>query len=205
MTGESDLSATNTTRLSLNTYSCTFNINGKRAGKWKVNATNLDTQSGELVDGFTVKAQAVVSSINPTTAANTTSSIYTINGNNIWPGATTKLKMFGQQDINGTDVSVVNTTKIIGTFNLNGVAPGAWDVCVKNLESNQGVLRNALSISAPAPTVASILPLEGNNNGIVSITDLEGANFYPGAIVKLARGNTTISANSTTPVPIAIA
>jgi hypothetical protein len=49
----------------------------------------------------------------------------------------------------------------------------------------------------PAPTVSSIAPSSGFNTGTVSVTNLAGANFVTGAVVKLsASGKSNIVATN---------
>lgn len=51
----------------------------------------------------------------------------------------------------------------------------------------EGFLRSVYFYSIFAPTVTDITPSTGVNSGLVKITKLGGANFQPGAVVKLSK------------------
>ena len=54
--GQSAINATNVTVVSASQITCTLNLTGAAPGQWNVVVTNTDTESGQLSNGFTVKA-----------------------------------------------------------------------------------------------------------------------------------------------------
>jgi hypothetical protein len=116
-----------------------------------------------------------------------TVNITNLGGANFQPGATVRLSKSGQADINATNVVIVNAGKITCTFDLTGAAGGAWDVTVTNPDGRSGSLPSAFTVAFAAPTVTSITPASGNNDGVVNITSLVGTNFRTGAAVRLTQ------------------
>ena len=132
-----------------------------------------------------------VTSITPDMGANDgTVAITDLAGDRFATGATVKLSKTGQTDINGTSVVVVSATKITCTFDLTGAAAGKWDVVVTNPDAGSGTLVEGVTVYA-APTVFSITPNRGTNDGTVDITDLAGLGFHTGATVKLQKTEET--------------
>lgn len=122
--------------------------------------------------------------------------ITALSGGNFQPGSTVKLSKSGQADIVATGVIIVDSTKITCSFDITGAVSGLWDVTVTNPDGRSGSLPSAFTISYPAPKVNSITPNKGNNNTVVSITDLAGTNFRNGATVKLSKiGESDINAS----------
>jgi hypothetical protein len=114
---------------------CTFPITGKTAGSWNVIVTNSDGQSATLSGGFAIvnpSSTVTLTSITPSSAlANSTVSITSLSGTNFQSSATMRLRRSGYNDIYGT-VSTLSSTTITGTFNLTNEAPGPYQVCVIN-------------------------------------------------------------------------
>jgi hypothetical protein len=136
-----------------------------------------------------------VSAISPNSGANTGSVSVTVTGTRFESGLTAKLQKTGLADIPATDVTVVSATRFTCSFDLTGRVPGAWDVSVKCSNPNPGTLPGGFTITSPVPTVNSIAPNKGVNDGTVSITNLAGTNFFPGATVSLKKtGQTDIIA-----------
>jgi len=140
----------------------------------------------------------IVTAITPSTAPNTgTVNITNLAGANFQPGASVKLSRSGQPDINATNEVTVSPAKITCTFDLTGAASGLWNVTVTNPDGRSGTLPAAFSVNISAPTVISIIPDKGNNNAVISITDLKGKNFQSGASVKLTKtGQADITADN---------
>ncbi|MBI5584163.1 MAG: LamG domain-containing protein, partial [Deltaproteobacteria bacterium] len=156
--------------------------------------TNVLLTIGTVSDTFSVTTanQApTVTGITPSNGLNNNSalSITNLAGTNFLTGATVKLTRSGQSDINATGVTVVSPTQITCTFNLVGAAAGLWNVVVTNPDAQSATLANGFTIANPAPTLTTITPNNGlNNNSALSITNLAGTRFLPGATVKLTRG-----------------
>jgi hypothetical protein len=145
-------------------------------------------------------AAPAVTNITPNSGSNDgTVSITNLAGSNFQSGATVKLTRSGQPDINATNVVVVSSSRITCDFDLTGATPGAWNVVVTNPDSQSDTLSNGFTVNAPsaAPTVTSITPNSGFNDGTVSITNLAGSNFQSGATVKLTKsGQPNINATN---------
>ncbi|MFA6418386.1 MAG: hypothetical protein WCW67_04495 [Candidatus Margulisiibacteriota bacterium] len=108
-------------------------------------------------------------------------------GANFRSGAAVKLSKSGESDINAVNVVVVNSGQITCSFDIAGAAAGLWNVSVINPDGGSGSLPSAFTIGFPAPTVASITPARGTNDGVVEIIDLAGGNFRSGATVSLSK------------------
>lgn len=133
----------------------------------------------------------IITSITPNMADNTGPvNITALAGANFQTGVTVKLIKSGQPDIVATNVAV-SAGKITCTFDLTGKAAGSWDVVVTNPDGSSGSLPAAFKIAFAAPTITSITPATGDNNAVVSITDLSGTNFRNGAQVKLVKTGET--------------
>jgi len=129
----------------------------------------------------------VVTAITPSTAVNTgTVDITNLAGANFATGATVKLSKSGETDISAINVVVVSSSSITCTFDLTDKTGGLWNITVTNSDGRSGTLPSAFKITYQAPTIDSITPNRGTNNGAVSITNLAGSRFRTGATVKLS-------------------
>jgi hypothetical protein len=140
-----------------------------------------------------------VGGITPNAGLNTGSvSVTNLAGSKFFSGASVKLTLSGKPSITATNVVVVSAMKITCTFDLKGAAPGSYSVVVTNPDGQSGSKASAFTVKRPpAPTVSAITPNAGLNNGSVSITNLAGANFVTGAVVKLsASGKSNIVATN---------
>ncbi len=201
-TGEPDIEAKGTPVVeNETTIFCFFDLSGAPVGPWNVVVTNTDDQEGTLPAGFfiTYPAPPQVSAISPSSGINSgTTSIIDLSGNGFQNGAMVVLKKNGESDITATNVTVAGMTKITCDLNLTGKTTGPWDVVVINNDGQQGILASGFQVTYPAPTLSSITPTSGINNGPVAITDLAGSNFLPGATVKMAKlGEADIIATGT--------
>ncbi len=108
---------------------------------------------------------------------------------------------------------IAATSRPDGMYRLSNLPPGLYDITgtyfgdsttLHNVPVEAGVdlPRQYIAIPAnPPPTVTSITPNSGANDGTVSITNLAGTNFASGAAAKLAKaGETDITATSVTVV-----
>ena len=127
-------------------------------------------------------------------------SITTLAGTGFQSGATVKLNRSGQPDIAATGISVVSATNITCSFNLIGVTSGAWNVVVTNPDGRSDVLPNGFTVISPAPSVSSSSPNIGATGTSVTITNLSGTGFQPGATVNYRNGATTIPLTGVTVV-----
>ena len=181
---------------------CTFDLKEKTADTWNVVVTNPDGQVYTLTKGFEITAPApTVSSITPASGnRGWPISIAELKGTGFQPKASVNLTRTGSSDvITATNVKVVSLEQITCTFDLTGKTPGKWNVTATNPDGKVYTLTNGFEITSPAPAVSSIAPSDGLNTKTVSITNLAGSNFQPGATVKLNRtGSPDITATSVT-------
>lgn len=125
----------------------------------------LTSSSYGLGEGFlrsayftTIFAPLVVGIITPDRGPNSKPITVTINGANFQAGATTKLSMAGQSDINGTSITVVSSTEITCVFDIGGVELGAWDVTVTNPDTKYGTLPGGFTVEqAPVQIIGKPL------------------------------------------------
>jgi len=192
-TGQADIPGTGIdVNVTTQTIMCFFNLNGARAGYWDVVVTNTDGQSGTLPNGFFVRYPAAPSvlAIEPAFAPNNGTVLITnISGSGFHPNATVKISRASHADIVATDVTVTEPDQISCTLDLTGADPGFWDVVVTNDDGQSGALPGGFEVRYPAPAVTGITPDRGNNNQIVTISNLSGSNFRAGATVKLSRAS----------------
>ncbi len=151
--GHPDISAANVNVVTATQITCDMDLTGAATGLWNVVVTNLGGVSGTLTNGFTITESIiipapVVTSITPNTGVNTgTLHITDLAGANFQTGATVQLTRTGQTTINATSVVVVSPTKITGDLNLNGAAPGAWNVLVTNPDGQSGALPGGFTVT----------------------------------------------------------
>lgn len=131
---------------------------------------------------FTSIFAPLVVGITPNRGPNSGPIAVTITGANFQSGATTKLSMAGQSDIDGTSVTVVSSTEITCVFDIGGVELGAWDVTVTNPDTKYGTLPGGFTVE-PAPVQIVGKPLNYPNP------------FDPGAGPTLIRYTLTADAN----------
>ncbi|MCB4791990.1 MAG: lectin like domain-containing protein [Elusimicrobia bacterium] len=198
--GQNDINATGITVVSTTKMTCAFDLNGKAPGTWDV-VVSAGSESSTLANGFLVVSSITVNSITPNSAPNTGQvSITNIAGAGFRTGGSVKLSKSGQSNIDATGVTVVSPTKITCAFDLNGKAPGYWDVVVST--GGAGSISTTLAnsfIVVSSITVSSITPDSAGNIGQVSITNLIGAGFRTGASVKLSKsGQSDINATGVT-------
>src|SRR3989339_824212 len=185
------LGAAGTSNWSFDSSSVTWS-NGKYyyiQSKAKDNNGNDETPGA----GNTFLCQIMtVSSITPTTQANTSSVALSIWGSSFVSGATAKLSKAGQNDITGTSVTVYNPNFMFGSFNIIDKAPGVWDVTVTNPDTQFSTL-TCLTITASAPTVTGVAPSTASNIGSKTVT-ITGTNIFSGATTLLTlSGQSNIS------------
>jgi PKD repeat protein len=199
--GESNISGTGVVVAAPDRITCNFDLTGAKTGAWDVLVTNDDGQQGLLAGGFSVSYPApVVRSITPDTGINTGPvTITNLSGSGFRPGATVTFTKLGEPDIEATGVTVVHRGKITCTVNLAKAAAGLWNIVVVNDDSQYGILTNAFRVEYPAPTVTSITPSQGANDGPVFISALQGTGFLQNATIQLTRnGYAPITATGVT-------
>jgi len=139
--------------------------------------------------GTSHESTLTVSSITPNFSINSGSiKITKLSGTGFMSGATVKLSKTGPSDIIATDVKVIDSSNITCVFDLYDKPAGYWNIVVTNPDSEYGILENGFNMQNPIPKVAYTIPDRAPSGSYVSITELAGEGFLPGAIVKLARG-----------------
>jgi peptidoglycan-associated lipoprotein len=142
----------------------------------------------------------VIAAITPAQGFDNQQISITIEGAKFYsPKTTIKLVRSGQQDIVATDV-VVSKNCLTGNLNLNGQAPGTWDVIVTNFGKilktvKPTVLTGAFTIVSSAPKITAIAPTNAFNNAEIALI-VSGINFRPGATVFLVKDSQIITFNT---------
>ncbi len=177
-----------------------FNLTGSEAGAWNLVVTNPDGNSVQATNPFIItNPPPNPTSILPASGENSNPIAgATLHGTGFLPDSAVKL-VKGTGIIQATILSVnVTTQTIMCVFNLDGAAVGPWDVVVTNTGDNlNGTLPGGFFIRYPAPpNPTGIDPESAPNNAPVSITNLSGTGFKPGATVLLNRGATNITATN---------
>jgi len=150
--GEADIVATNVVRVSVSQITCDFDLSGAATGAWNVVVTNPDSQSGTLLNGFTVnpppQAPPAITSITPNSGYNNqVVHITNLAGSDFQSGATVRLiKTTGQAVISATNVVVVSDSQITCDFDLRGASPGRWTVRVTNPDTEYAELTDGFTV-----------------------------------------------------------
>lgn len=145
------------------------------AGPVDVMVTNLDTQSGLRMNGYTY-TPLTVNSVDPTDGPTSGGTLVTINGANFTPDT---LVYFGVSL--GTEVAFVSDA--VMTARTPPHAAGPVPVELKYPGGARDALPNAFRYHL-VPSVGSVTPLSGPVTGGTPIT-IDGANFVSGATVAL--------------------
>jgi hypothetical protein len=118
----------------------------------------------------------------------------TLTGTNFQPGATVNMTRSGVV-INAYNIIVVSPTSITCTFDLVGAtAANNWLIRVTNTDGQfTASTTMTFTVSSARPAITSISPTSAAHGTTVSITNLAGTAFQPGAIVQLRNTSTIIS------------
>lgn len=197
--GESDILAENVKVVSAKQVTCSLNLTGKTAGQWDVVVANIGSITKKdkptaIANGFTIENPGLnITGIEPNKATNNMVVNMVIHGDHFRSGAKVMLSS-DQMDIGATNIKVNSDTMATCSFDLNGAAIGTYSVKLVNDDGKTGVLTNGFSIDKPvlkavknpAPTINTVAPSQGYNNGTVSI-HIAGTDFQSKAVVKLTR------------------
>lgn len=180
--------ATDVVVVSATRITCRLDIYGATPGKWGVAVVNPDEQWGTLPDALEVLPAPVlppiVGSVTPASAVNTAPVTVRVSGIGFQQGAIVKLTRSAQPDVTATNTVVNGPEAIDCTLDVSGKAVGKWSIVVTNPDGQTGSRPEAFTVVEQL-RVTSITPNTGLNTGLVSIADLAGAGFSPGAVVKL--------------------
>lgn len=134
---------------------------GAPGGPGKDNETAAPTPSPQPTiapDDEPAAAPLTVSGIVPSSGLNTgVVTIAHLSGTGFKTGATVVLVRSGQPDRPVTDIVVTGGTWITGTVDLNGAAPGMWDVVVTNPDGESARLANGFMVTRPITVRVPIL------------------------------------------------
>jgi hypothetical protein len=106
-------------------------------------------------DGFIFAAypatliRPFIVSVSPNTGVNTGPTTISIRGANFIPGSTVKLILYGQPDITGEGVSLIDSSRIDCTVNLTGKVEGAWTIEITGPDGSIARLISGFTITAP--------------------------------------------------------
>jgi hypothetical protein len=187
-----DIIATNINVVSATQITCTFDLTGAMAARRNVTVTNLYSDTGTLVNGFTVTGAAPTLTVRNVTTGNRGWPVgVSLTGTGFQPGATVRLMRTGYSDIVATGVTVVSPTQITCIFNLLGVTQGTWNLMVTNVDGqSSGTM--TFTVNSPTPTFTSNAPATGARGAAPGLT-ITGSGFQPGATVTYTRSPTTIT------------
>lgn len=183
-----------------------LDLTGQPAGLWDVTITNPDSQSATLNGAFTIfnvvpTPDPVVLSIAPNTGANNNSGLnVAVAGSNFLGGSILRLTRTAHADIVASNVNAVNSSLINGTFDLSGQAIGIWNVVVST-NGSSGTLNNGFTINNPPPTISSINPNTGIDNGAFNLS-VNGTGFLTGASLRLFQQSDSTGTWSNTGSPL---
>ena len=164
------------------------------AGSYGVSVKNTDGITGVRTGMFTVNSTTPTITARSPTAGNRGWPVsMTINGTNFVSGATVILNRTGYADIPGTSVLVVSPTQITCTFNLLNAQAGAWNLAVTNPDGRGALRTSYFTVNSPAPAISASTPATGVRDTSVSITNLAGTGFQPGALVDYYLSGTRIN------------
>lgn len=131
-------------------------------GVWDVVIKNTDGQSAILKGGFTITApmaKPIVTVIVPDIGLNIDSIEVSVTGENFYSGISVRLIKSREDDIVGIDISVIDSSRISCRFDLTGKAPGKWDVLVRNVDGQSGILADGFTIiSSPVGEEILVYP-----------------------------------------------
>jgi hypothetical protein len=125
----------------------------------------------------TLISAPVISGVSPVSGINNGPLAVTITGTTFLAPVTVTLTN-GSTSIAGANTAVTAGTNIACSFNLNGAAPGTWNIVVLNTDSGTATLQNALTVisAASVSTVSSVTPASGAVNSSVAVT-IAGTGF----------------------------
>ncbi|WP_292348082.1 hypothetical protein, partial [Methanoregula sp. PtaB.Bin085] len=208
--GSTTITATNVTVVSASLITCTFDLSAVPTGSWNTQAwdvrvTNTDTQFSTATGIFTVTNYVpTISQIVPNSARRYETFTATVTGTGFQPGVTAVQLRRSGTTISGSSITVVSPTQLTCTFTIPYNAPVNTDYTVRvtNPGSRSGTSDSLFSVTAaPAPAITGITPASGARGWPVTITNLAGSGFAPGATVQLQRsGSTSITGTGVTVV-----
>lgn len=180
----------------VNSTSITANTPPHAAGAVNVVVTASGQSSPPLSGGFTYSANPAptISTVVPNSGSTAGGTSVTINGSGFLTGATVT---FG--GTSATNVTVQSGSAISATAPAH--TSGATDVVVKNPDNQVVTLSGGFTYTNPPPTITSVSPTSGSQNGGTSVT-ISGTGFVNGATVTF--GGTAATVGTITATTIAV-
>jgi PKD repeat protein len=174
---------------------CSYNLREATVStQYRVAVINPDGQSGLMTTNLVNVASPTptLTVRSPTTAVRGWPVSVTLTGTGFQPGATVNMTRSGVV-INAYNIIVVSPTSITCTFDLVGATAATnWAIRVTNTDGqSSGTI--AFTVSSARPAITGISPTTAAHGTTVSITNLAGTAFQPGAIVQLRNTSTIIS------------
>lgn len=142
------------------------------------------SQTVSVTDNATATAQATtlisaptLSGISPTNGINNGPVSVTITGTGFLSPITVTLTN-GSTSIAGANNIITGGTSIASSFNINGAAPGTWNVVVLNSDGGTATLQNGFTVvsSSSVATVTGITPTSAAANTTATVT-ITGTGF----------------------------
>jgi PKD repeat protein len=179
---------------------CRFDLLGATVStQYRVAVINPDGQSA-IMNPPTSNYVSVASPVptltvrSPTTAVRGWPVSVTLTGTNFQPGATVNMTRSGVV-INAYNVVVVSPTSITCTFDLLGAtAANNWLIRVTNTDGQFTASTTMTLTVTNTVTVTSIIPISGQHDTTVTITNIAGTGFQPGATVRFSTDTGTTNA-----------
>ncbi len=165
------------------------------AGTVSVSVRNPDGQIGTLASSFVFVAAPTISSVSPNSGPTAGGTSITITGTAFDPLATVSIG-----GISAGNVVVVSATSITAVTPAGSA--GAASVSVLNPDGQTALLGGGFSYFTPGPppTVTSVLPINGSQNGGTTVT-ITGTGFQSGATVLFGTNAATgVVVNSATSI-----
>ena len=157
--------------------SLNFTTPAHAAGGVDIVVTNLDTQSGTLLNGFTYLAPPIIASISPTNGKLAGGGTMTISGSGFVNGATVTI---GAASC-ASSPTVVNSGSITCPI-PSRVSGGTFTVTVTNPNTLSGTYSGYTY--NPFPTVSTISPALGPTSSVTAVT-ITGTGFISGPAVTI--------------------
>ncbi|WP_287153841.1 DUF1349 domain-containing protein, partial [Candidatus Solincola tengchongensis] len=109
----------------------------------------FDRVNGEARSGlarFDTPVPPTVTYVDPSLGINEAGATITVLGTGFKEGAAVRLRKAGEDDIEATNITVLDATTITCDLDLNGVPVGSWDVVVINPDGQEGVLGGGFTV-----------------------------------------------------------
>ena len=159
------------------TVKCSLPLSGLPIGKYNLTVRNTDGSSSTRENELTVSNPIpFIASVTPTSGYSSGSVVTTISGSKFVSGAMISLENTSSR-LPGA-VTSFSATRITGTFALNKLSNGTYNLTVSNPGDANGTKVNAFTVlvHGTAPVISMINPASGFNNANLPVT-ITGMNF----------------------------